>query len=138
MPLGRYFVFSGSLLVALLFLADWYIPKPSAAPERAGVDKSIIRIHTKHRWPEALVFDTSLPTIVPPRVITADVPVQKTPRDALAFLPQPSPATSALPLGAEATHIATKRRTKTVRAITTRRIASYRAVSVGDVLLPGW
>jgi hypothetical protein len=138
MPLGRYFAFAGSLLIALLFLADWYIPELPAAPDRAGVDKSIIRIHTKHRWPEAMVFDTSLPTIVPPPVIMADVPVQKTPQDAFALLPASSPATAALPPRAEAMQVATKRKTKTVRVAVTRRIASYRSVSSGDVFLPGW
>ncbi|MBX9646923.1 MAG: hypothetical protein K2X57_07690 [Xanthobacteraceae bacterium] len=66
MPLARYFTFTGSLLLALLFLADWYLPKLVAAPARAGVDKTIIRLHSAHKWPEATVFDTSLPTIVPP------------------------------------------------------------------------
>lgn len=66
MPLVRYFTVVGSLLLALLFLADWYFPKLIAAPATAGVDKSIIRLHSAHRWPEATVYDTSLPTIVPP------------------------------------------------------------------------
>ncbi len=66
MPLARYFTFVGGLLLALLFLADWYFPKLVAPPATAGVDKSIIRLHTAHKWPEATVFDTSLPTIVPP------------------------------------------------------------------------
>ena len=66
MPIGRYFVFSGSLLLALLFLADRYIQNWSRRRRLAGVDKTIIRLHTAHKWPEAIVFDTSLPTIVPP------------------------------------------------------------------------
>jgi hypothetical protein len=66
MPLARYFTFAGSLLLALLFLADWYFPKLVAPPATAGVDKSIIRLHSAHKWPEATVYDTSLPTIVPP------------------------------------------------------------------------
>lgn len=138
MPIGRYFAFAGSLLVALLFLADWYLPELSAAPERAGVDKSIIRIHTKHRWPEAMVFDTSLPTIVPPPVIAAGLPVQKTLRDAFALLPASPPATAVLPPRAEAMQVATKRKTKSMRVAVSRRMASYRAVSVGDVFMPGW
>lgn len=27
MPLGRYFVFASGMLLALLFLANWYLPK---------------------------------------------------------------------------------------------------------------
>jgi hypothetical protein len=66
MPLARYFAVVGSLLLTLLFLADWYFPKLVAAPATAGVDKTIIRRHSAHRWPEATVFDTTLRTIVPP------------------------------------------------------------------------
>jgi hypothetical protein len=138
MPLGRYFGFAGSLLLALLFLADWYIPKQSAAADRADVDRSIIRIHTMHKWPEAIVFDTSLPTITSPPVITAEVPATRTPRDALALLPQASsPAAAAFTPAAEAKPVAMKRRSKTARAAT-RRIASYRAAGPGDLFVAGW
>jgi hypothetical protein len=137
MPLGRYFGFGGSVLLALLFLADWYIPKLSAEPDRADVDRSIIRIHTMHRWPEAIVFDTSLPTITPLPVIAAEIPATRAPRDALALLPQaPSPAAAYAPVvGAKAVVI--KRRSKTAR-VATRRIASYRATDSGDVFVAGW
>jgi hypothetical protein len=137
MPLGRYFGFVGSLLLALLFLADWYIPKLSAEPDRADVDRSIIPIHTMHRWPEAIVFDTRLPTITPPPVITAEVSAKRTPHDALALLPQaPPPAATYAPV-VEAKPVAMKRRSKTAR-VATRRIASYRAAGSGDVFLAGW
>src|ERR1700720_4278288 len=137
MPLGRYFGFAGSLLLALLFLADWCIPKQSAAADRADVDRSIIRIHTMHKWPEAIVFDTSLPTISPPPVIAAEVPATRTPRDALALLPQASQAAGAYPWAVEAKPVAMKRRTKTVR-VATRPIASYRAAGPGDLFVAGW
>ena len=75
MPLVRYFTVTSSLLLALLFLADWYFPKLVAPPATAGVDKTIIRLHSAHRWPEAVVFDTSLPTIVPPQAVTAQAVV---------------------------------------------------------------
>ena len=65
----------GGALIALLFFADWYMPPLSAEPNRAGIDKSIIRIHSLHKWPEAVVFDTSLPTIIPPPVVAAELPV---------------------------------------------------------------
>jgi hypothetical protein len=136
MPLGRYFGCAGSLLLALLLLADWYIPKLSAEPDRADVDRSIIRIHSMHKWPEAIVFDTSLPTIVPP-VMTAEVAAKRTPRDALALLPQaPAPAAAYTPV-AETKPIAMKRRSRTAR-VATRRIASYRATRSGDVFPAGW
>jgi hypothetical protein len=92
MPLGRYFAFAGSLVIALLFLADWYIPRPSGASDGTDVERSIIRIQTMHRWPDAIVFDPSLATISPPSVIAAGFPAARAPRDALALLPQTLPA----------------------------------------------
>lgn len=100
MPLGRYFAFTGSLLLALLFLADWYMPKLGVAPASAGVDKTIIRIRTAHKWPEAIVIDTSLPSMVmPPADLVGDTPAEKapqqagSPRDALALAAaEPAPA----------------------------------------------
>jgi hypothetical protein len=66
-PLGRYFFFVGSLLVAMLFVAEWYLPdSPQSFVREAYVDKSIIRIKSAHKWPERVAIDTSLPTIVPP------------------------------------------------------------------------
>lgn len=63
MPLWRYFAFSGSVLLAFLLLADWYLPKSSADSSRAEVDKTIIRIHSAKQWPDAVVFDTNRPTM---------------------------------------------------------------------------
>jgi hypothetical protein len=134
MPLGRYFGFAGSVLLALLFLADWYIPKLSAEPDRAGVDRSIIRIHSMHRWPEAIVFDTNIPTITPP--VVAAVPVPRTARDALALLPQMSPA-AAYTASEARPAAAVKRRTRTAR-VAARPAASDRAAGTGDLFMAGW
>ena len=74
-PAGRYLLLVGSALIALLFLADSYFPKASGPFVRESeVDKSIIRITSAHRWPEKVVYDTSLPTIVPPSVVAANAP----------------------------------------------------------------
>ena len=59
MPIIRYFVFVGSLLVALLFLADYLFPAPLQARTEVDVDRSIIRIHSARTLPERIVFDTS-------------------------------------------------------------------------------
>jgi hypothetical protein len=72
MPVARYFLFVGGVLLALLFIVDAYAPNApvvnateiSAAAE-TGFNKSIIRIHSDRKWPERVVFDTNLPTIVP-------------------------------------------------------------------------
>jgi hypothetical protein len=56
-PLGRYFLFVGSLLLGMLFISDWYFPKASSPSffREARVDKSIIRIKSAHKWPEPIV-----------------------------------------------------------------------------------
>jgi hypothetical protein len=68
-PLGRYFAFVGSLLLAMLFFADRYLsdsPNQTLQWEARDVDRSTIRISSAHRWPERIVFDTNLAIIVPP------------------------------------------------------------------------
>ncbi len=126
MPLGRYFTFTGSILLALLFLADWYMPKTSIEAGRTDVDRAIIRIHSQHKWPEAVVFDTSQPTIVPPTVVAA-VPAEKPARDAFAQLPAPvlparSAAAEALP-----SSVATRLPAKVRKPV--KRVASYGGAS---------
>jgi len=64
MPLARYFSFVGGVLLALLFILDACFPKlPVAA--KAKVYLPVIRIYSDRKWPERIVYDTSLPTIVP-------------------------------------------------------------------------
>jgi len=64
MPLTRYFLLVGGVLLALLFVADAYLPKLPLA-DTANADLPVIRIHTDRKWPAPVVYDTSLPTIVP-------------------------------------------------------------------------
>ena len=100
MPLARYFAFVGGVLLALLFISDavWpRLPVADATPE-PGVDKSTIRIHSDRKWPERIVFDTSLPTIVPamtakveaivpPPAAVVDASAKARVREAFAQLP---------------------------------------------------
>jgi hypothetical protein len=73
MPVARYFLVVGGVLLALLFVLDAVVPKaPVAASTEASADKSVIRIHSDRKWPERVVFDTSLPTIVPLTTAKAD------------------------------------------------------------------
>lgn len=99
MPLARYFLFVGGALLTLLFIADAYLPKPPAVA-RVDVDPPVIRIHSDRKWPERVVFDTSLPTVmtaasanaqvsVPASATIAKVSVDARVRDAFARL-QPS------------------------------------------------
>jgi hypothetical protein len=103
MPLARYFAYIGSVLLALLFLLNWYLPPPAAEAARADVDRSTIRLQSRHKWPSAVVFDTSQPTIVPtPVAVTEQIPPAKSPLDALAMVQpkEPSPVVTAAPAAA--------------------------------------
>ena len=108
MPLARYFLFVGGVLLALLFVVDAALPKlPVTDADRTdtAVDKSIIRIHSDRKWPGRVVFDTSLPTIVPaqtvraqavvaappPPTIVADASAKARVREAFAQLVPPEP-----------------------------------------------
>ena len=137
MPLGRYFVFTGGMLLALLFLADWYMPQLAATPARAEVDRTIIRLHSLRKWPERIVIDTSLPTIVPPPAEIAEaprvkpLPVARPPREAFALATPIQAATPAI-----ASKPAPKRRTRTAR--TGGRITSFEAAEFRNPLSTGW
>jgi hypothetical protein len=65
-------VYVGSVLVALLFVANWMWP--SSAPDgaaQAAAEGPIARIHSTQKWPDKIEFDTSKPTIVPPPALAA-------------------------------------------------------------------
>ena len=91
MPVVRYFVLMGGMLLGLLFLADWYFPASSAATATGenDVDRSIIRIHSSHKWPAAVQMDTASPMASVPPVVDAtppEAPVERV-RQAYAFEP---------------------------------------------------
>jgi hypothetical protein len=100
MPLARYFLFVGGVLIALLLLvAGPDRPNPPVA-EQANTESPAIRIqiHSDRKWPERVVYDTSRPAIVPPPAARS-APEAATPsndgsantREAFAST-QPSPA----------------------------------------------
>jgi hypothetical protein len=95
MPLARYFLYVGGALLALLFISDPYLPKLPAA-DWGNSRSAIIHIHSDQKWPERIVYDTSLPTVVPAQIanieanVAAPEIVASTPaREAFAQL-QPS------------------------------------------------
>jgi hypothetical protein len=77
MPIARYFLFVGGVLLALLFAVDAFAPKEpvvNSIASAAPIANPTLRIRSERKWPERIVYDTSLPTIVPPMVeITAAV-----------------------------------------------------------------
>jgi hypothetical protein len=84
MPLARYFTWVGSVLLALLFLADAFLPKQPPAVER-DVSLPGIRIHSDRKWPERVVFDTSAPVI---RLAQAEIPEAARPPPVTADSPR--------------------------------------------------
>jgi hypothetical protein len=107
MPVARYFIFVGGLLLALLFGLDAVLPKlPVADQTEAAADLPVIRINSDRKWPERVVFDTSVPAVIPaqpvktetaktepakteaaiPATTVADVPATARVRDAFAQL----------------------------------------------------
>lgn len=72
MPLLRYFVFVGGALLALLLFCDAVLPQvPLPVNLVSGSDLPAIRIRSDRKWPERVVFDTTIPSIAPVTVAAA-------------------------------------------------------------------
>ena len=86
MPVARYFMYVGGVLLALLFAIDAFMPQDVAVASHSapGLDKTTVRIHSVQKLPERVVYDTSLPTIVPPAVKTQVAAAPPAPADANA------------------------------------------------------
>lgn len=68
MPVARYFLFVGGVLLALLYAINVLAPAQVAVASGnagASMDKTVVRIRSDAKLPERVVYDTSLPTIVP-------------------------------------------------------------------------
>jgi hypothetical protein len=90
MPIGRFIAWVGASLVALLFVADWCLPKSLPEPARGASNKPIIRIASIQQPPERVVIDTSQPTIVPPPTLVGDaVPAEPSPLQSYASTAPP-------------------------------------------------
>ena len=97
MPVARYLLFVGGILLALLFALDAFAPQQTVVAGNAApsINKTVVRIRSDQKLPERVVYDTSLPTIVPPAAATqfaaapaADVGAQAQVRDTFAqFVP---------------------------------------------------
>ena len=77
MPVARYFLFVGGVLLALLLAIDAFMPQQAIVTSQAAssIDKTVVRIRSDQKPPERVVYDTSLPTIVPPQAVTAQAVV---------------------------------------------------------------
>jgi hypothetical protein len=97
---------------------------PSITPRIARL---FIRIKSAHKWPEPIVIDTSLPTIVPPLPVLAKAPIINQPRDALAQLKPPL---------SKASEYSVRAKLKVAAQVRPARIAAYRAIP--EALPAGW
>jgi hypothetical protein len=143
MPLGRYFLFIGGSLLALLLAIDWLVPQPTAEAQRTDVDRSTIRIHSAHKWPSAVVFDTTQPTIVPPQhPALAETAAEKTPapkkspHDALALAQVADVSATAAAHTAAPKHA--KRRVRVARPAGSNRVASSEPFGFRPFFSMGW
>jgi hypothetical protein len=66
MPILRYIVWVGTSLLALLFVANWFLPDAPQEAVHETIEKPVILIASVQRPPESVFIDTSQPTIVPP------------------------------------------------------------------------
>jgi hypothetical protein len=51
-------------LLALLFVSDPYLPRLPTS-DWGSSRSAIIHIHSDQKWPERIVYDTNIPTVVP-------------------------------------------------------------------------
>ena len=72
MPIVRFITWAGTSLLALLFVADWYLPKPLPEPAGDAINRPVIRIASVQQPPERIIIDASQPTIVPPPTLFTD------------------------------------------------------------------
>ena len=100
MPLARYFLFVGGVLLVLLVISDAYLPKP-AVSDRTDSNPPVVSTHSDRKWPERVVYDTGAVMIVrapvanpetKPPAKAADVTAGMRDREAFAQLQQPSGA----------------------------------------------
>ena len=91
MPVGRYIAWVGTSLLALLFMADWCLPKSLPEPSGDAINRPVIRIASIQRPPERIVIDTNQPTIIPPPTLVEDaVPGERSqPLQSYASAPPP-------------------------------------------------
>src|SRR5260370_41915548 len=95
MPIGRYIAWVGASLLVLLFVADWYLPKPLPETADSGINRPVIRIASVQQPPERIIIDTSQPTIVPPPTLVGDAAKSEPSPPLQSYASAVSPATVA-------------------------------------------
>jgi len=82
MPLARYFLWGGAVLLALLLIADLSLPELPVA-RSADARLPAIHIQSVQKLPERVVYDTSIATIIPAPLASreANIPAAATVAD---------------------------------------------------------
>lgn len=126
MPIVRYFVVVGTVLLSLLLALDHVAPpnpRPAAATD---VDRSIIRISSTRPLPDKIVLDVAQPPAMTAAFNVDIAPDEPPPHDALAMMPPEHPA-GMRQARAVTEPIAKRRRTarapRSSRTIAERRLA---------------
>ena len=118
MPLARYFLVVGGVLFALLFIVSALAPILPVAESSNG-KHSTIRIQSELKLPERVVYDTSLPMIVPVHTATTipapAAPVPNAPNQTSAAFAQLQPSDAIQPRPPEAKKREVKHQRKTAR-----------------------
>lgn len=79
MPVFRYFAYVGGALLALLLVANAYLPKPAEQHARRNVDHPPIRITSQDVKQPPVFIDTSQPTMVLPQAPAPPIRVEPAP-----------------------------------------------------------
>ena len=77
MPILQYIGWGGASLVALLFFADWYLPR-HVTESSSDTIRPVIRIASLQAPPERVFIDTSVPTTVPSPKLFEEGPASPT------------------------------------------------------------
>jgi hypothetical protein len=85
MPIGRYIAWVGMALLALLFVANWFLPQSLAEPIGDEINRPVIRIASMQQPLERIVIDTNLPTIVLPPTPSADATPDELPQQVQSY-----------------------------------------------------
>ncbi|HEY5954383.1 MAG TPA: hypothetical protein VIT18_08455 [Terrimicrobiaceae bacterium] len=74
MPVFQYFGWVGSFLLMTLLATSWCLSAPIAPQAGIPLDQKFhIRIHTDHKWPERVVFDTAGTTVAQKAGVETDI-----------------------------------------------------------------
>jgi hypothetical protein len=92
MPIVRFITWVSTSLLAMLFVADWYLPKALPEPADDAINKPVIRIASVLQPPERIIIDTSQPTIVPLPTLFTDAPSEPSPVQSYASAGPPATA----------------------------------------------